>query len=420
MQNNAKHLFNLVDELLAYRKMETGKSQLVIAEVNLVAFVQEIFLGFETIAAKKNIATTFKSAEEPLNVWIDAAQIEKVVYNLLSNAFKFTGEGGKIELKINKDDEYAYITVSDTGIGIPTAQQQQIFNRFYQHDAQGSGLEKGFGMGLSIVKDIIQLHQGKVWVESEINKGSSFVVKLVLGTYHLSSMEIPVTAIIPEKEATIKSKAASKTLLEDDRPVADNTLLIVEDNEEIRAYLREILSNKYTILEAANGEEGVKIACNHIPDLIISDVLMPIKNGIELVKEVKADQRSSHIPIILLTSRVGWVFKKEGYDIGADAYITKPFNEEILKSRIRNLIKSRQEVWKSISIAAITKPQELAISNPDRLFLEQFIIIIEENIQETVLSPDLFAKKNGYEPFGYLQKTKTINGDIYSGVYTRF
>ncbi len=401
LQNNARHLLNLVDELLSFRKMESGAISLQMAEVDLVAFAHEIFLAFGNIFENKNIRTEFKAKGGRIMASIDPTQMEKVIYNLLSNAHKFSKTDDAIIVSIKKDDEYAYLVVSDTGIGIPKEKQQQIFQRFYQQEHKESIQEEGFGIGLSIVQDIVELHEGKVWVESKVNEGSTFIVKLPL---------IVSQSKMTDNVTTTSTNQINKSIIETARETEEYTLLIVEDNVEIRTYLKDLLSPQYAILEAANGMEGLKIACDHLPDLIISDVLMPLKNGIELVKEVKADVRSSHIPIILLTSRVGWIFKKEGFDIGADAYITKPFNEEILKSRIRNLITSRQEIWKSISIAALTRPQELAISNPDRLFLEQFITIIETNIQETTLSPDIFAKKMGISHSIIYKKLKQLTG----------
>ncbi len=401
LQKNAKHLLNLVDELLTYRKIEIGEVNLNKKQVDLVAFTHEVFLAFDGIAEKKNIRMEFIPHDDRIAVEIDTMQIEKVIYNLLTNAFKFTNTGGQVKMELKNDDDSAYIFVSDTGVGIPKQKQHKIFQRFYQQEFSENPKSSGFGIGLSIVKDIVEMHNGKVWVESEVNKGSTFIVKLpllIIDSKGMDSFAITTPSEIPIQPTSVPNF------------MEESTLLIVEDNNEIRAFLRKILNSQYHVLEASNGEEGLKMARSYLPDLIISDILMPIKNGLELVKEIKSDLRSCHIPIILLTSKVGWVFKKEGFDVGADDYITKPFNEEILKARIRNLIKSRQEIWKSISVAAKTRPKELAISDLDQQFLEQFISHIEENILDANLSPDLIAQKMGMSHSVIYKKLKHLTG----------
>ena len=409
LSKNSQYLLKLVNELLEFRKLEAGQVSLKASQVNISEFVKEIYLSFTTQASSKNIELNFETSCSDQSLWIDNIQMEKVIFNLLDNAFKYCNEHGSIRIGIMADDQFCYVKVQNSGNAIPSAQLEYIFKRFYQSDNHESTNTQGFGIGLSIVSDIVKLHHGAITVESDDANGTQFIIKLPIGNFHFTDTEI-----LPSGQSLRESSSEENQIQNEELPtleLEEFTTLIVEDNKELRKYIGDVLSSEYKIIEASNGEEGFQLAKETIPDLIISDVMMPIKDGIELVSDLKKEQTTSHIPIILLTARTGNIYKKEGFDIGADDYITKPFNEQLLKSRIRNLILSRQKLWKRFSIDKITEPKKLDLQSVDQQFLQELIDLVEESITaNNDMTPDFLSKELGMSHSVIYKKLKHLTG----------
>ncbi len=412
LKKNSKHLLNLVNELLDFRKLESNQIQLKVTKENWSKFCEEIYLSFIELASQKNIDFTFKPLESDLNLWFDKNQMDKVLYNLLSNAIKFTNNGGAIKLVLSEINDNVFLEIEDKGVGIPKKQLSKIFNRFYQIDKENTTKGIGFGLGLSISKEIIGLHGGEISVESKKGKGTTFVVKLRKGKKHFKESDLGgnesnaelIDNYLIENHETIKKNISNEVIVKED------TLLIVEDNDEIRDYIIELLSDEFLILEAADGEKGVAIAQSQIPDLVISDVMMPIMNGVQLTNELKSNINTSHIPIILLTARASFAHQMEGYDIGADEYITKPFNEFLLRSRIKNLLRNRRLLHERFRSEDIVPISELAKNKTDQEFLLNLGALIEKYLDSNAFNANFVAKELGMSHSIIYKKLKILVG----------
>ena len=370
MQRNARRLQNLINQLLDISKLESGKMKLQTREENIVHLVNGYVQSFESLAIQKKIDLIFKSSETNIQLYIDKDKIEKILYNLLSNAFKFTENEGRINVQVGTpptedcrlltadyDSSCMSIKISDTGRGIPPEKLEHIFDRFYQADDSYTKDDQSTGIGLALTKELVEIHHGKITVESEIRTGTTFRVFLPKGKEHLKPEEIAGETIITVKTeelpdsiselefsksdlTQVNSKDQAKVEEKDDKPC----LLIVDDNSDLRTYLRGCLDPLYYISEARNGEEGFNKATENIPDLIISDVMMPKMDGYELCKKLKTDVRTSHIPVILLTARASKESRIEGLETGADDFIIKPFDGDELLVRIKNLLEQRNRI----------------------------------------------------------------------------
>jgi len=391
IRKNGIKLVNLINELLDYRKFEFGKIKLHVAHEDIVEFCEEVYLSFRELAIQKEIDFVFKSEAKEINVWFDKIQFEKVLYNLLSNAFKYTKSSEVVEFFIIDKEHVIELTIRDKGIGIAKNQLTKIFNRFHQTKDDDNKSQVGFGLGLSISKEIIELHNGEIIVNSEKGKGTEFTIILKKGNEHFSANQIVEKSVSSEysMDRFIKdSYELQKTehITFDDRDTyKDNTILIVEDNIEIQVYISEFLKDDFQVLIASNGEEALHIVFKTPPDLIISDVMMPVMDGITLSRELKSNVRTSHIPIILLTARAAFSHKIEGFEIGADDYITKPFNELLLKSRIKNVLRNRKllhdKFWKKDLIPL----SELNLNKSDEEFMTKLMKILEDNLNSSNL-----------------------------------
>ncbi len=412
VRRNSKHLLQLVNELLDFRKLESEGVKLKATQGNFVEFVKEIYLSFTSHAASLNIDYRFLTEKEHIDLWFDRNQMEKVVYNLLSNAFKYTEAGGAVTVDIREKEQQVHLVVADTGRGIPETKLDKIFKRFYQSDNNFLLKKEGFGIGLSITRNIVKLHSGEISVKSEVNKGTEFLVKLKCGDKHLRSnqkiaefndnetIEHYIAMVPEEKENPVFAKGLKAT-----------TILIVEDNEGIRNYLQELLGPHFdNILQAGDGKEALEIAFSHIPDLIISDIMMPKMDGIALTKALKTDVRTSHIPIILLTARTSLIYKKEGFETGADDYVTKPFSESLLKTRIINLLKTRQALREKFQLESLSEPRNLPINTPDQAFLTELTKILEDNLDNDALKAEFIAKEIGISHSVVYKKIKSLTG----------
>ncbi len=402
MHRNAAKLLTMINQLLDIRKTEAGLMKLEVGEGNLVQFVGEVVISFRELARQKNIDLLFNPEKKLVRVWFDPDQLEKVFYNILSNAFKYTPENGKIIVEIAEDalSNTVQIRISDTGKGIAPDKIAYIFDRFYQaeeHHEQGA--QGGTGIGLSLAKSVVEQHHGEIGVESEPHKGAIFTVKIPLGSDHFTATEkknnftsgenLAEYSVVPETETPAGLIPRSAVRSDGNKPV----LLLVEDNHDIRTYLRESLLNEYQIEEADNGDEGLDTALRITPDLVICDISMPGMDGIELCRHLKTRIETSHIPVILLTARTALIFKIDGLETGADDYITKPFNLNLLRLRIRNLIESRQKLREKFSRNLQLHPTEVALPSLDEAFIKKVMDILEENLEDSDFSIDELAHK---------------------------
>lgn len=396
MQRNARRLLNLVNQLMDFRKMEVKELKLQPLEDDIISFSYESFQSFTDLAEKKNIKYTFRSELSSFVTNFDHDKLERVFFNLLSNAFKFTSDGGQISMSVKctaRDDQHSNleIRIEDTGIGIPADKHEKIFERFFQNDVPGSMVNQGSGIGLSITKEFVQLHNGRIRVESEPGKGSRFIIDLPLTAVSVNNNELfyeePVTK--PRLTAHMDNQPEEPVKLNHKKP----TILLIEDNDDFRFYLKDNLRQHYNILESADGKTGWNKALALHPDLIVSDVSMPEMNGIDLCAKLRSDSRTSHIPIILLTALMGEEQILRGIETGANDYMTKPFNFEILLSKIKNLLIRQESMRKTYQKQVEVKPSDVEVQSADERFIQQALRIIERNIANSDFSVEEFARE---------------------------
>ena len=428
MIRNGQRLLQLINQLLDLSKVESGKMSLQVMRVNIIDFLKPILASFVSHAQRQHLKYTTHFNTDDIEAYIDKDKVEKIILNILSNAFKFTPEYGKIEvivtgLKASKrlENDSVEISVKDTGIGIPTADLDRIFDRFYQVDGSREDKRKGTGIGLSLTKELTELHGGSIEVCSEEGKGTSFTVRIPLSGDHLTNAEIVDAEL--EKELSEESIGVIDEIIEEDyspeRSLEVNskienlqTLLIIEDNDDVRNYLCDQLETNYKVLEADNGNDGFDIGKEELPDLVISDVMMPGLNGIELCKKLKSDERTCHIPVILLTAKADSTNKIEGFEAGADYYVTKPFNSNILELRIRNILKSRDLVKehygenRSIEL----EPKNIKLTSPDELFLKRVLECVEEKMSVSDYSVEDMGRDLGMSRMQLYRKMKALTG----------
>lgn len=413
LRKNGNRLSQLLNELLDFRKLETAGFHLKVSRGNIVKFGREVFLSFKYVAGEKEIDYKFYSQSEKINIWYDKDQIEKVLYNLLANAFKYANTKGTISFEIEHDDENVFIRITNTGNSIPKEHLQDVFKRFYQSDNALSSSNTGVGLGLAISKEIVHLHSGELQVESEMGK-TTFTVKMMHGNSHFSPAELIHHST--SSEDIEKYYNISESITEEEFEIIrseisqDKKILVVDDNREVREYIIGLLKNEFTILEAPDGLEALEIIHGEMPDLVICDVVMPEMDGITLTGKIKSNKKTSHIPVIILTARTSLIYKKEGYETGADEYITKPFSEALLKTRIRSILRNRELISEKLRNDFITQPRELAISTPDQQFLEDMIRIIEENIDKQELNAEFISREMAMSHSVVYKKIKALTG----------
>lgn len=391
IKNNADRLMNLITELLDFRKAESGKMTLQVSPGNIVKFCKEIFLAFQNWAITNQIGYNFSADDEEIVLYFDKIQLEKVLFNLLSNAFKFTQKNGEINLKIKQDTDNVYLEISDNGKGIPLDKQGNLFENFYQANPSTN---IGTGLGLSLSKSITELHHGEIKIESEtetaIKHGRTcFNIKLRKGVKHFKQSELMSDYVYyddAKNYAVNISPIVSEDLsIHSSDPVVSETqkkysVLLVEDNIDVRNFIKNALNKSYNIYESEDGQQGLAAALELIPDLILSDVMMPNMYGLELCRRLKTDERTSHIPVMLLTARSAYVHQLNGFENGADAYIMKPFNLKILELNIHNLLITRETIRQKFGQVVMLEPKNMIINKTEQNFVEKIINIIENQI----------------------------------------
>ncbi len=397
---NAKRLLSLINELLDLSKLEAGSMELAAKRQNMASFLKSLFFSFESLAATKNIELGFVSEADHIPVSFDPDKMEKIFYNLVSNAFKFTPENGKINVSIGiEQDHEVVIRVKDTGIGIPEDRMEHIFDRFFQVDASSTREYEGTGIGLALTRELVLLHKGEIRASSKENVGSEFVISLSLDTSgsekENEAGENNGSNILSESWDTTSEPVEELYVQENsvtEKRINRELVLVVEDNSDVRSYIREQLENNYRVAEASNGEEGIKMAQDDMPDLIISDVMMPKMDGYLFCKAIRADEKTSHIPIIMLTARAGIDDKIDGLETGVDGYLTKPFNARELKANVKNLIQQRTQLRKRFSKSTVIRPSEVSSVSVDQAFLEKIVKTIETHFEDEQFSVESLAE----------------------------
>ncbi len=405
---NAKRVLNLVNQLLDFRRLEVQEVTLNSSEGDIVQFVKDTTYSFSDLSEKKEIRFSFATEVDSLETLFDRDKVEKILFNLLSNAFKFTPEGGEVAvhvkpvIKSEDNSRWLAIAVKDSGIGIPKEKHAKIFERFFQNDLPKSMVNQGSGIGLSITSEFVKAHGGTITVESEPDNGSCFTVMLPVKEIAVQQGDLQVEVIVPSHFEEVEKTTDGEQL----KPV----LLLIDDNEDFRFYLKDNMKTTYQIVEARNGREGLQTALRIIPDLIVSDVMMPEMDGMELCRKIKQDRSVSHIPVILLTARAAEEKKMEGFETGADDYITKPFNFEILMSRIRNLIALRQRYHKALGKQMDIKASDLNITSLDEKLIKNAIACVEENVSDPDFSVEELSHKLGMSRVHLYKKLLSLTG----------
>lgn len=422
IQRNGRRLLNLVNQLLDIRKLEVDRLSLNLNYGNVARFLEECFNSFSDLMESKQISSRYESNISEYLVNFDQDKLEKILFNLLSNAIKFTHEKGNIYCRVNRfqygdegfvdtfnGHEYLEIQIEDDGIGIAPEKQTHIFDRFYQVEQDASIINQGSGIGLSLSQEFVKMHNGTIQVESEVGKGTRFIVRLPLTVQAVSKEILPHISSYanePAKEEEKDAVAVKDGIEKGTKPA----MLIVEDNDDLRHYLKDNLQQQYTIFEAANGRDGWHLTLAELPKLVISDVLMPVVNGIDLCRRIKNDARTSHIPVILLTARTADEQKIEGLEAGADDYITKPFSYEILELKIKRLIEMRESFQSSFNKKFEIKPGEIGITSLDEKFLKKALKIVEKNIGNTEFSVEKLGRELGVSRGHLYNKLMALTG----------
>ena len=409
-------LRELITELLDFRKQEQGHIKIKVSSHNLVEFLYENYLLFHEYASNKQINFNFYKEEEHIELWYDQKQMQKVINNLLSNALKHTKSGDTISISVRKTENQVIIEIRDTGVGIDSAEVDKIFDRFYQTDRIDSFVSgAGTGIGLALTKGIIELHHGSIHVESERGKGSCFIISLQQGCDGFEQEQILLQSEV------IQQIEESKPLLEEDfviqseelepyRRIPNAKMLIVEDNESIKEMLLGIFRPFYQVTSASDGIEALEQIAEEMPSIILCDVVMPRMSGTELCKQIKSDFNTCHIPIVLLTARIAVEHNIDGLRIGADDYITKPFNTNILISRCNNLVNSRIQLQEKFSQQPQAFAQMLATNPMDKDILDRAMDIIDLHLDDTEFNVNVFARELGIARTNLFTKLKAITG----------
>ena len=407
VSQNTNRLLRMVNQILDFRKIQHQK--LTIQEVEIVPFVKEVCDGFKETTNEKKISFQFKDDAPGEKIWIDKDAVEKMVYNLLSNAFKYTPDGKRIEVRVAKENDTVLIQVKDEGVGIMKDKIKWLFNRFVSFNEDKN--KPSTGIGLSIVKDLADKHHAKVWVESEPNKGSCFTIVFRTGLHHFSK---DIKVIIESGTNRMPAVTKEKYEKDDSVPVVRPSVLVVEDDEDLRHFIQSILTPDYKVEFAVDGLEGLEKALNEIPDFIISDIMMPRMNGIELLKELKTHINTSHIPVILLTAKTTIESKLEGLTYGADDYITKPFNVSYFRARIDNLLEQRKRLQQFYQSNYRTtdsfSPKLPQLSSSDATFMSKIMEKIEQNIDNVEFTVDELVSTVAVSRTIFFKKIKSLTG----------
>ena len=411
VEKNVSILMRLVNEILDFRKIQNKKMKLTLSEFELTHYLKEWARTFESIATKRKIKVDLITPAT-IRLCADIYKVERICYNLLSNALKYTSEGGSITIKAKSTDETVEICIKDTGKGIAKEDIKHIFDRFYQ--VRNSNKD-GTGIGLAIVKAFTELQGGTAKVESEVGKGSEFTITLpkrVAGdNFQPAEETYTMNDFLDESSAVTDISTENKvSKITSDRQEDKPRVLVIDDNADIRAYATTLLSDEYDVMEASDGAEGLRKAVREVPDVVVCDVMMSGMDGLECCKRLKADSLTCHIPVILLTAKTLDEYRAEGYAYGADAYLTKPFNGNVLKARIKNLIANRKLLKIVFGNDAQQVPTVPVAQSAESLFVEKFRTIIQANLGNSELNVETISHEMGISRAQLYRKIKSITG----------
>ena len=428
---NTNRLYRLINELMDLRKLELNKMTIRASQLNLINFSKDIVEYFKEEALTRNIFLSLDADISDLNVWADESMLEKIIFNILSNAMKFTPDNGSINVElIDNDSDFLLplmsetvpvkvieILISDTGPGLEEDQIQQIFERFYQVENLNKTYYGGTGIGLEVVNNFVKLHKGKIEVSSKVGEGTTFKIILPKGNNHLSKDEImrfkkelDTDEIDANFISVNQTEIESNETLEADKNQKKHTILVVEDNTELRNYLKTELSINYKVLIAHNGKEGLDIAQKSFPDVILTDVIMPEMDGFEFCKRIKTDIKTSHIPLLMLTAKSRMDDRIEGIEYGSDAYMTKPFDMRLLSLRLSQLITSRKLIFDKYFSEVSGAKENVNTTSIDKVFINKVLAYIGENISEPSLSVEKLANELNLSRSQLYRKIKTLTG----------
>ncbi|WP_339708532.1 two-component regulator propeller domain-containing protein [uncultured Kriegella sp.] len=417
IQRNAQNLLKLINEWLDYRKTTSTQPIIKAVKLDIATFAETITESFYEMASDKAIIIKYTAHSPSITCHFDPSAVQKVISNLISNAIKYSGKGSNITVQVGVSTSkvdgspYAFFKIQDEGKGISLSQQELIFERF---QTLGENTAVGTGIGLALSKELVEAHHGKLELTSAPEKGSTFTVKLPLGTAHFTeeqlanttNHDIPITA--SQKQGFQDGVSPNLNPIKSFKTASDYTVLIVEDEDEIREFIACEMSDHFKVLTAANGQDGIQKALDEIPDLVLSDVLMPKATGLELCKSLKNNLKTSHIPIILLTALSDEESHVQGLKMGAEDYITKPFSMNALFFKIRSIIENRKLSTQRYQIETLMKPRELAQSTPDQDFIEQTVNIIHNNISEPNFTIDKLVAELGMSRTPFFKKIKSL------------
>jgi signal transduction histidine kinase/DNA-binding response OmpR family regulator len=414
IQKNVTVLLRLVNQTLDFRKFESGKLTLHLSEFNIAEKVRNWSEAFDTLAERKHINFTVevKESENPYLMVADSEKMERSLYNLLSNAFKFTPENGKIKVLLSnflKDGQlWMELVVKDTGVGMSSEHVKHIFENFYQVDVHHAGS----GIGLALVKAFAEMHKGTVQVESRQSVGTTFTIQLPMrqeGELEADLQRNQAMDTLKEGALMEADQESLKTYLPELEKTEKEVVLIIDDNQDVRDYVKMLLDEEYLVIEAANGKEGLKMALKYVPDAIICDVMMPIMNGMECCRHLKSEPQTSHIPVMMLTAYAMDEQKIEGYECGADSYISKPFSAQLLKVRLRNLLENHLRLKNFFTDGSSTVEKE-EISSMEQDFVDKLRSLINNNLRNSKLNIDDLSDEMGFSRVQFYRKTKSLTG----------
>lgn len=404
-KRNSDRLLSLINQLLDLSKIDAGQLRLNIQQSNVISFISALGESFSYSAKQKSIDYSLNISPYTEDVFFDRDALEKIVLNLISNAIKYTPENGTIQCDAFIENATLYFKIENSGKGLTETELNYIFQRFYKTDDQNQGT----GIGLALVKELVDLNQGKIHVKSSPNKSNTFTVILPVDKHSFKDEHFITTK---ESNTLFTSKSMQTNTFEPEEFVENEQpiLLIVEDNDDVRTLLKQTFESTYNILLASNGDIGIKLALEHIPDLIISDIMMPITDGIQLTERLKNDELTSHIPIILLTAKAGDENAIKGIEIGADDYITKPFNSKFLKTKVSNLISIRNKLQNRYSQEIILSPKDIGVTNLDEEFLKKVQQVLKDKLVESSFNVEDFSKAVGMSRMQLHRKIKALTG----------
>ena len=401
MYRNAMKLNKLITRMIDLRKLEQGQLQLVLHSQNVVSFCKNLVPDYEALCQQKEIVFHFLPEKTLVKVAFDAEKLEIILSNLVSNAFKYTPEGGKVVLSIHETDHEVVFTIEDNGTGIPKEFQEKVFDRFFQVNPSQS-ISTGDGIGLSFVKYLVELHGGTIRVESEVGKGSAFIFTLPLGT---ATDEISV-----EDQETVEppvaTKVSSVSEVQVSIPTAGHTLLLIDDEPEILEMLEHSLVEDFRILKATNGMYGLELLRKEMPDLVICDIMMPGMDGMEFLRLVRGDKTLLHIPVIMLTAKMDEEDQMSAFDSGADVYLTKPISLKYLRNRIDHLLTRSERV----NISSALNQMEKSYTKEEQRFLLKCKNVIDEHLMNPDLGVVFLAEKLGMSHSSFYRKIKAVTG----------